>query len=144
MVVRLLPREERLLDEPEQHFVSSQELKPGKYTLGMEFTRTGAGPHKESLGTMKLYVNGNLLDLIPLWLFCLALILVLLASVECGFRNTLCGSIKGGSRAIWDGSSLTRGRSARGSAVKRMFPRTMPTEDAFRDKIVSIREEFRS
>ena len=33
------------------------ELKPGKYTLGMEFTRTGAGPHKESLGTMKLYVN---------------------------------------------------------------------------------------
>ncbi len=30
--------------------------------------------------------TGNLLDLIPLWLFCLALILVLLASVECGFR----------------------------------------------------------
>jgi arylsulfatase len=23
----------------------------------MEFTRTGAGPHHESLGTMKLYVN---------------------------------------------------------------------------------------
>jgi arylsulfatase len=43
--------------KPEQHFVSEQELKPGKYTLGMEFTRTGAGPHKESLGTMKLYVN---------------------------------------------------------------------------------------
>jgi len=43
--------------KPEQHFVSTQELKPGKYTLGMEFTRTGAGPHKESLGTMKLYVN---------------------------------------------------------------------------------------
>ena len=43
--------------EPEQHFVSTQELKPGKYTLGMEFTRTGAGPHHESLGTMKLYVN---------------------------------------------------------------------------------------
>jgi arylsulfatase len=33
------------------------DLKPGKYTFGMEFTRTGAGPHKESLGTMKLYVN---------------------------------------------------------------------------------------
>jgi hypothetical protein len=32
-------------------------LKPGKYTLGMEFTRTGAGPHNESLGAMKLYVN---------------------------------------------------------------------------------------
>jgi hypothetical protein len=30
--------------------------------------------------------TGNILDLIPLWLFCLALILVLLASVECGFR----------------------------------------------------------
>jgi arylsulfatase len=43
--------------KPEQKFVSSEELKPGKYTLGMEFTRTGAGPHKESVGTMKLYVN---------------------------------------------------------------------------------------
>jgi len=43
--------------KPEQHFVSSVDLKPGKYTLGMEFTRTGAGPNKESLGTMKLYVN---------------------------------------------------------------------------------------
>ena len=43
--------------KPEQKFVSSEELKPGKYTLGMEFTRTGAGPHNESLGTMKLYVN---------------------------------------------------------------------------------------
>ena len=43
--------------KPEQKFVSSEELKPGKYTLGMEFTRTGAGPNKESLGTMKLYIN---------------------------------------------------------------------------------------
>ena len=43
--------------KPEQKFVSNVELKPGKYTLGMEFTRTGAGPNKESLGTMKLYVN---------------------------------------------------------------------------------------
>ena len=43
--------------KPEQKFVSKVELKPGKYTLGMEFTRTGAGPHHESLGTMKLYVN---------------------------------------------------------------------------------------
>ncbi len=41
---------------PEQEFVSS-ELKPGKYTLGMEFTREKAGPNKESLGTTKLYVN---------------------------------------------------------------------------------------
>jgi arylsulfatase A-like enzyme len=45
--------------KPEQHFVSTQTLKPGKYTLGMEFTRTGAGPHHESLGTMKLYVNAQ-------------------------------------------------------------------------------------
>jgi arylsulfatase A-like enzyme len=43
--------------KPEQKFVSNVELKPGKYTLGMEFTRTGAGPNKESLGAMKLYVN---------------------------------------------------------------------------------------
>lgn len=43
--------------KPEQQYVSSEELKPGRYTLGMEFTRTGAGPHHESLGTMKLYLN---------------------------------------------------------------------------------------
>jgi len=42
---------------PEQEFVSTEELKSGRYTLGMEFTRTGAGPHHESLGTMKLYIN---------------------------------------------------------------------------------------
>jgi arylsulfatase len=42
---------------PEQHFVSSQELKPGKYTLGMEFTRESGGKNGESLGQMKLYVN---------------------------------------------------------------------------------------
>jgi arylsulfatase len=45
--------------KPEQHFVSKQDLKPGKYTLGMEFTRTGAGPHHESMGSMKLYVNDH-------------------------------------------------------------------------------------
>jgi arylsulfatase len=43
--------------KPEQKFVSSVELKPGKYTLGMQFTRSGAGPHHESMGSMKLYVN---------------------------------------------------------------------------------------
>ncbi|HSQ70629.1 MAG TPA: arylsulfatase [Steroidobacteraceae bacterium] len=42
---------------PEQDFVSSTELKPGKYTLGMEFTRESAGQYGESLGNMKLYVN---------------------------------------------------------------------------------------
>jgi hypothetical protein len=41
----------------EQQFVSKEPLKPGKYTLGMEFTREKAGPNKESVGTTKLYVN---------------------------------------------------------------------------------------
>jgi arylsulfatase len=41
---------------PEQHFVSGN-LEPGKYTLGVEFTREKAGEHKESEGTVKLYVN---------------------------------------------------------------------------------------
>ena len=42
--------------KPEQRFVSP-ELKPGKYTLGMEFIREGAGPSHESVGKTKLYVN---------------------------------------------------------------------------------------
>ena len=42
--------------KPEQKFVSGV-LKPGKYTLGMEFTREKAGPNQESMGTTKLYVN---------------------------------------------------------------------------------------
>ena len=42
--------------KPEQQFVSG-ELKPGKYTLGMEFTREGMGKFHESLGQTKLYVN---------------------------------------------------------------------------------------
>jgi len=41
---------------PEQKFVST-ELKPGKYTLGMEFTREKAGPNGESIGKTNLYVN---------------------------------------------------------------------------------------
>jgi arylsulfatase len=43
--------------KPEQHFVSTQELKPGKYTLGMEFIRDSAGKNGESIGRMKLYVD---------------------------------------------------------------------------------------
>jgi len=35
----------------------SPELKPGKYTLGMELVREKAGPNNESIGTTKLYVN---------------------------------------------------------------------------------------
>jgi arylsulfatase len=42
--------------KPEQTFVSP-ELKPGKYTLGMEFQREKAGPNRESLGHTNLYVN---------------------------------------------------------------------------------------
>ena len=42
--------------KPEQKFISGV-LEPGKYTLGMEFIREGAGPNHESLGTTKLYVN---------------------------------------------------------------------------------------
>ncbi|HXJ89230.1 MAG TPA: arylsulfatase [Candidatus Binatia bacterium] len=42
--------------KPEQQFVST-ELKPGKCTLGVEFTREGAGKYHESTGTTKLYVN---------------------------------------------------------------------------------------
>jgi arylsulfatase len=42
--------------QPEQKFVSP-ELKPGKYTLGMEFIKEKAGPNRESLGRTKLYVN---------------------------------------------------------------------------------------
>ena len=37
----------------------SPELKPGKYTLGMELTGQSAGQHGESVGTTRLYVNGN-------------------------------------------------------------------------------------
>jgi arylsulfatase len=43
--------------KPEQHFVSTQELKPGKYTLGMEFIRESAGKNGESIGRTKLYVD---------------------------------------------------------------------------------------
>jgi arylsulfatase len=42
--------------KPEQKFVSPP-LEPGKYTLGMEFTRERAGDFRESLGKTKLYVN---------------------------------------------------------------------------------------
>jgi hypothetical protein len=43
--------------KPEQKFVSSEALKPGKYTLGMAFDREGTGEHGESLGKTQLYVN---------------------------------------------------------------------------------------
>ena len=43
--------------KPEQVFKSSVVLKPGKYTLGMEFIREDKGEYGESLGRTKLYVN---------------------------------------------------------------------------------------
>jgi len=43
--------------KPEQQFISSQELSPGRYTLGMEFTLEGAGQYHESLGKTRLYIN---------------------------------------------------------------------------------------
>jgi arylsulfatase len=42
--------------KPEQVFVS-EALSPGKYTLGMEFTKESTGDHGEPNGTTKLYVN---------------------------------------------------------------------------------------
>jgi arylsulfatase A-like enzyme len=42
---------------PEQVMVSSETLKPGKYTVGIEFTREKAGQYHESIGTAKLYIN---------------------------------------------------------------------------------------
>jgi arylsulfatase len=43
--------------KPEQVFVSSESLKPGKYTVGMEFIWQSTGQYHESLGTLKLYIN---------------------------------------------------------------------------------------
>jgi arylsulfatase A-like enzyme len=45
--------------KPEQDFVSSVPLSPGKHTVGMEFTRERAGQYGESLGTTVLYVDGK-------------------------------------------------------------------------------------
>jgi arylsulfatase len=41
----------------EQQIVSTETLKPGKYTFGVEFTKEKAGAHGESMGTAKLYIN---------------------------------------------------------------------------------------
>jgi arylsulfatase len=45
--------------KPEQQLVSGV-LKPGKYTVGMEFIREKAGEYNESIGTTKLYVNDKM------------------------------------------------------------------------------------
>jgi len=46
--------------KPEQVFVSKTQLKPGKYTLGVEFTKESQGKNGETVGTAKLYVNESL------------------------------------------------------------------------------------
>jgi arylsulfatase len=43
--------------QPEQKFVSSVELKPGKQIVGMEFIRESTGKNGEQIGKMKLYIN---------------------------------------------------------------------------------------
>jgi arylsulfatase A-like enzyme len=50
---------------PEQH-LSGGELKPGKYTVGVEFTREKTGPNGETLGSVKLYVNDKVVAQGPL------------------------------------------------------------------------------
>ena len=47
--------------KPEQKLVSPQPLAPGKHTLGVEFIREKAGPHGESLGTSRLYVDDKVI-----------------------------------------------------------------------------------
>jgi len=43
--------------KPEQKFVSSEPLQPGKHTLGMAFAREKSGKYGESIGTTQLYVD---------------------------------------------------------------------------------------
>lgn len=43
--------------KPEQAFVSSVELTPGRHVVGVEFVREGSGPNKENVGKTKLYID---------------------------------------------------------------------------------------
>jgi arylsulfatase len=52
--------------KPEQHLISSEQLKPGEYVVGMEFIREGEGPHKENIGKGKLYINDKVVAEGPL------------------------------------------------------------------------------
>jgi len=42
---------------PEQQFISKTNVTPGKHTFGVEFTREKAGSQGESLGSLKLYID---------------------------------------------------------------------------------------
>jgi len=46
--------------QPEQKYMSSVELKPGKQVLGMEFIRESTGKNGEQIGKMNLYINDKL------------------------------------------------------------------------------------
>ena len=50
---------------PEQQFVSDV-LQPGKYVLGVEFTKESMGQYHESIGTAKLYVNDDVVATGPM------------------------------------------------------------------------------
>ena len=50
---------------PEQQFVSDV-LQPGKYVLGMEFTKESMGQYHEAIGTTKLYVNDEVVATGPM------------------------------------------------------------------------------
>lgn len=45
--------------KPEQSFVSSSTLTPGKHTLGFEFTRESTGKNGEQVGKGVLYIDGK-------------------------------------------------------------------------------------
>jgi len=45
--------------KPEQDFASKTDLTPGKHTIGVEFTREKSGEHGESIGSTKLYIDGQ-------------------------------------------------------------------------------------
>ena len=51
--------------KPEQDFVSEQ-LTPGKHSLGMEFTRESAGKYGESIGSTMLYVDDKVVTRGPM------------------------------------------------------------------------------
>jgi arylsulfatase len=51
--------------KPDAQLVSAA-LKPGKYTVGMEFIKEKAGEHHESIGTATLYVNDKAVATSPM------------------------------------------------------------------------------
>jgi arylsulfatase A-like enzyme len=51
---------------PEQELVSSVTLKPGKYSVGVEFIKEKSGQYHESAGTAKLYINDKVVAQGPL------------------------------------------------------------------------------